>query len=117
MKLTRIMAIALTMSFSSAFSLAADCTKPTAPDIPNGATTSEKNMLAAQEDVKDFIAEGRQYLSCVKNKEAELAKDASTEERQAIVERYNAMVDKMKTASNQFNQAVNEYQKNLEEAE
>lgn len=115
MKFARILAITLTSSLFSAVSVAADCTKPSAPEIPDGAKASQDNMLAVQEDVKDFIAEGRQYLSCVKNQEAGLAEDASTEERQAVVDRYNAMIDKMKTASNQYNEAVKEYQKTLEE--
>lgn len=115
MKPFKILVIALTTSFFSTLSTASDCSKPVAPNIPDGANASEESMLAVQEDVKEFIADGRQYLNCVKSQEAELAKDATDEERQAIVDRYNAMVDKMKTASNDFNKAVNDYQKGLEE--
>lgn len=116
MKTAQYLAVVLAMTWFSGYSIASTCSLPTAPAIPEGQKASEKKMLAVQADVKDFIAEGRQYLSCVKNQEAEVARDAPAEERQAIVDRYNTMIDTMKKTSHEFNQAVAQYQSSQKEA-
>lgn len=114
MKRAQMSTVIIVTALFSAYSEASDCTAPTAPKIPDGQNASEDKMLAAQADVKDFIADGRQYLGCVKDREAELAKQASADERQAVVDRYNTMVDQMKAASRDFNQAVTDYQSTLQ---
>ena len=67
-------------------------------------------MLNAQQNVKGFVAEGQQYIACLKAEERSLDEDASKEERQEIVGLYNDMVDEMKASSNEFNSAVRKYQ-------
>lgn len=115
MKSARTLPAVLLLSSLTALTVAAECKKPPLPQIPDGAQASEDRMLAVQSEVADFIAEGRQYLNCIKNEEAALATNASDDERRSIVNRYNAMIDNMKTTSTRFNKAVNDYQKTLEE--
>lgn len=117
MKLTHKLLAVIALGFFGHFASAADCNAPEAPEIPDGTLASEEKMIEAQQEVKAFVAEGQQYLGCIKDREMAQAEEATEEERQALVEMYNNMVDKMKTASNEFNQAVRDFQSNQEEAE
>ncbi len=112
MKFIPALAFALVTSLASPLSIASDCKAPQVPEIPDGRTVTQDKLLAAQANVKDFIADGRIYLNCTKNEEAVAATEA---ERQDIVVRYNAMVDLMQKTSKAFNRAVGEYGK-LQEA-
>ena len=43
----------------------AECTKATAPDIPDGDAASLEEMVAGQKAVKAFMADGEAYLACL----------------------------------------------------
>lgn len=115
--LTRTLAVAgLTFYGSAAF--AVDCTQPEAPSVPAGEQASQQEMLQAQQKVKGYVAEGQQYIACLKAEEQALGEDAPKEERLEIVGLYNDMVDDMKATSNAFNASVQAYQAaNTEDAE
>ena len=117
MKPTHTLLAIIALGFFSHLVSAAECSAPEAPDIPDGTLASEEKMIEAQQEVKAFVAEGQQYLGCIKDREVAQAEEATEEERQALVDLYNGMVDKMKTASNEFNQAVRDFQNKQEEAE
>lgn len=117
MKLTHKLLAVIALGFFSHLASAAECNAPEAPEIPDGTLASEEKMIDAQQEVKTFVAEGQQYLGCIKEREMARAEEATEEERQALVKLYNDMVDEMKAASNDFNEAVRDFQSSQEEAE
>jgi flagellar biosynthesis/type III secretory pathway protein FliH len=109
MTFTRTLAAAGLVLSASAAS-AVDCTAPEAPQVIDGKNASEQEMLEAQQAVKGFVAEGRQYIGCLKAEEQALGDDAAEEASKELVDLYNAMVDEMKSTSEEFNNAVRTYQ-------
>ncbi len=109
---SRITCLLFTTIFAfSPLGFALECSQPTTPDIPNGKTASEQEIVRAHRAVTDYVARGREFLGCLKEKEMTLPDDASEEEQQALVNRFNAMVSEMKAASGEFNQALQNYKK------
>lgn len=101
--------VALTAIFGTASALA--CTYPGEASfvVPNGATATKEEMIAAQGNVKTYVQEVENYLACLDQKQAN-AGDEQTEEQQAIYSlRYNAAVDAMETVADQFNAALGDY--------
>jgi len=43
----------------------ADCTLSDPPTIPDGSAAAEAEMLAAQESIKNYVAETQEFLSCL----------------------------------------------------
>ncbi|MBP7340370.1 hypothetical protein [Niveispirillum sp.] len=43
----------------------AECTLKDAPNLPDGATAVEADMVAAQQSVKAYVAETQEYLACL----------------------------------------------------
>jgi hypothetical protein len=85
------------------------CSPPEKPEIPNGRTASEDDMLAAQRQLKSYLADGEAYTACLKELERGWG-DASTEERRAVIVIFhNRMVDEMHATGDMFNQAVRAY--------
>ena len=76
MTFTRTLAAAGLVLSASAAS-AVDCTAPEAPQVIDGKNASEQEMLEAQQAVKGFVAEGRQYIGCLKAEEQALGDDAA----------------------------------------
>jgi hypothetical protein len=65
------------------------CDEPSPPAIPDPNTAVLAEMVKAQKDVKKFISSGDSYLKCQKNDN-----------------KYNKMVDLMKTTGDEFNKAI-----------
>lgn len=66
MNLTRTLAVA-GLTFYASSALAVDCTQPEAPSVPAGKQASQQEMLKAQQRVKSYVAEGQQYIACLKS--------------------------------------------------
>ena len=81
----------LVLIFCSGF-LYAECLQPEAPEFDRKITTSYSQMLATQNDVKEFIELASKNLECIK-----------------WDDRYNTMVDKMLFVGNRYNRFVREY--------
>ena len=107
MKLSR--PLILVAALGSAMSALA-CDMPAAIDIPDGAEATLDEMLAAQSDVRDFIAAMEEYLACMDGEIEAMGEDADEEEHAAMVEQYNSGVDQMEEAAAQFNEARQQYQ-------
>jgi hypothetical protein len=91
-----------------------DCQAPSAaPQLPDGATASEADMLAGQAAVKDFVAETEEFLNCLDGAREALAKnkdmkpDLAAEE--AALLKYNAAVDAMQRVADGFNEEIRAY--------
>jgi hypothetical protein len=85
------------------------CQYPKQPEIPNGRTASEAELLAAQGNMKAYMAEGDEYIACI-NKEEESWGEEATEEQKAMVVLFNnKVVDDMQAVADLFNSAVRAY--------
>jgi len=88
----------------------AQCDSPTMVSIPDGATATLDDMLAAQSAVRDYLGAMEEYLACL-NEEIEAQDDETPEEMQALmVERHNSGVTEMETVAATFNEQRVAYQ-------
>ncbi len=88
----------------------ADCVRPPAPSVPDGATASKEEMISANQAVKKFVAETEAYIECVNTEEAAVPEEEVTPEmRESYVTRHNAAVDAMQGVAEQFNGAIRAY--------
>lgn len=83
-----------------------DCSRPSPPNIPDGSKVAEAELVATQQELKEYVAQGEYYLGCLKAAEAKLGEDIDEEQQQKLVAAYNQTVDEMKAASEKFNQSV-----------
>lgn len=87
----------------------ADCTRPTAPELPDGATSDLETMVAGQQAVKAYVAETEAYLDCL-TAEGEAAVEEETPEEQLVrIEEHNSAVDEMEAVASEFNEEIREY--------
>jgi cyclophilin family peptidyl-prolyl cis-trans isomerase len=77
------------------------CNAPTAPEIPDGASASTEDMIAAQTRVKTFVAAGEAYVKCVDAVADD--KDRATTDRNAAVAEHNRMVGELERSAADFN--------------
>jgi hypothetical protein len=95
--------------------LAADCTAPTAPALPDGATANMEQMLEGQQAVKAFQAATLEYMKCLEPalNAAEAGIKAGEEGAeaayQAAQEAYNGAVSAEEAVAGQFNTEIREY--------
>ena len=89
-----------------------DCLYPKlSVDIPNGSTATMEDMVAAQADFKAYNANMDAYLDCLDN---ELSKISQDLEGYADIKahsdaKYNAAIDQLTEAAEEWNQAVRGY--------
>ena len=101
----------LATTFATAIGAWAECTQPPAPTIADGTSATEEQMVATQQSVKTFIAKGNMYLACLVNdeKSAEVAGTNTDEAKQQRLDNYNAMVEAMQRAGDNFNTALHAF--------
>jgi hypothetical protein len=88
---------------------AAACENPTMITIPDGKTATMEQLLAAQGDVKTYMAAMDGYLDCL-NKELEAqGKEAPAEFKALMVTRHNTGVSEMEGVAAAFNEQVKAY--------
>jgi hypothetical protein len=90
-----------------------NCVYPDKPAGVDGSTATEAQMLAFQKDMKDYLAKGNDFLSCLDKEESMASKDASADQLEEFKARvtlsYNAVVDEMNAIADQFNTALKNY--------
>jgi hypothetical protein len=91
----------------------AACTYPTAPSsIPDGATATLADMVAAQKAVRQFDQEISEYTSCIKLEEdAQLKGDKLTDEQKKAIQaqqamKNNAAVDADQALADRLNEQI-----------
>ena len=104
-----ITAMTATFLFAApAFGLA--CDYPERPTLPDGSTAAKEDMIAAQTDVKAFLAAVDEYLLCIEQEEKDAIEalpeiDESDEEavasREAEVKRRDDLLSKRFDAANE----------------
>lgn len=85
------------------------CPLPNKPNIPNGRTSSEAEMIEAQKEMKGYMAEGNQVIECLNNLEASWGEAATDEQKAIVVLFHNKMVEEMESIAELFNSAVRAY--------
>lgn len=105
------------LALASAASIADECTAPTLPTLPDGATASLEQMLAGQKAVKDYQAANTEYRTCLEPQvsaaEVAAAGDSPGPELQETLKQlndeYNASVSKEEELAIMFNTELREY--------
>ena len=79
--------------------------------IPNGATATMENMVAGQNNFKSYNADMDAYLDCLDSEFSKVSKklDNYQEIKSLIDSKYNAAIDQLSEAANQWNEAVRAY--------
>ena len=91
----RFVSVAILCAMGSTAVLA--CERPKAPSsIPDGATASKEDMLAAKKTVDAFKSGMEEYLACEKSS---AKKDAGAAELIKVADRFNAQVKAFKAKS------------------
>jgi hypothetical protein len=85
------------------------CQPPAKPEIPNGRTATEEQMVKANKAVKEYLAASEEYIACLHKVEASWGDQATEEQRAVIVIFHNRQVDEMHATGDLFNQAVRAY--------
>jgi peptidyl-prolyl cis-trans isomerase A (cyclophilin A) len=91
-------------SRQSAAQLVDDCDPPATPAIPDGTVASMEQMVAAQSQVRDFVAAGEAYLACL----AKVIDDENrgAEDRNIAISEHNRMVSAMEQSAADFNAQI-----------
>lgn len=92
------------------------CDYPSRVDIPSGMTATKEEMLQAQRDVKQYVADMEAYLDCIVTEEktlrsemTDLAPEDEQQREDLLNKKYNAAVDEMETVAASFNSEVQAY--------
>ena len=115
MKLIKLALIGLALG--STVSIAEECTAPSMPSLPDGATASLEQMLAGQQAVKAYQASNTEYRTCLEPQvsaaEVAAAGDSPGPELQESLkqlnEEYNASVSNEEELAAQFNTQLKAY--------
>jgi hypothetical protein len=82
----------------------AGCRPPAAPNLPEASTASQDDMLAAQREVRTFVAAAENYLKCVSTVIDDKEREAA--ERNAAVAEHNRMIALMEQTAAAFNEQI-----------
>ncbi len=107
----------LSLALCSGAALAADCTAPEPPELPDGATSTMEQMLAGQKAVKAFQAANLEYMGCLEPQvnaaQTALKEGESSEEALADYQKleatYNAAVSMEEEVAGAFNTQIKAY--------
>ena len=92
------------------------CDYPNRVDLPDGTTASKDDMIAAQKDVKAYMASMDEYLGCIEGDEAvavlslgDVDEDTKRQRADMFNKKYNAAVEQMNLVAEEFNIQVRAY--------
>jgi cyclophilin family peptidyl-prolyl cis-trans isomerase len=87
-----------------AVQVVAGCEPPTQPSMPDASAATLDEMLAAQQQVRQFVVAGETYLACLASVIDDEARTA--EERNVAVAEHNRMVSAMEQVAAAFNEQI-----------
>lgn len=109
-----IVSCGIALAFSAQAALA--CDYPERVQVPNGASATKEEMLAAQNSVKTYVADMEAYLDCILEEEKaaraaieDLTPEVEQQREDMLTKKYNAAVDEMETVAARFNDEVQAY--------
>ena len=92
------------------FNAFANCDNPSMlQSLPDGASASLDEMIAAQTAVKGYMAEMETYLACLNDDIDSSGEDAAEEFKTLMVTRYNTAVVELETVAAAFNKQLQAY--------
>lgn len=84
----------------------ADCSRDSAPEIPDGAKATEAEMVAAQQAIKTYVASSEGYIACLDEEGKAAGEEEPAEAKVARVQSQNAVVDEMTEVAAKFNEEI-----------
>ena len=108
----------------AASAMAQDCDRPGASlDLPDAQTATEEDMVAASQDVRQFVSNGQAYVDCLQpeidaaGQAVQQANDSGNEEAHvaasrdylALLRQSDSMIEEMKALAGEFNGALRAY--------
>ncbi len=120
--MTRFSKISVASLLMFSTSLAIACDYPDRPGIPDGATASKEELLAAKDAIQAYMADVDTYLQCIESEEkaaiAELD-NPSPEELQRrddmLNKKFDAANEEKALLGEQFNQQIRAYNAKVKE--
>jgi hypothetical protein len=107
-------ALGAVLFFTSSLALA--CNYPDRPRMPDGATASKDELLAAKAEVQGYVAAVDEYLICVESTEQEAVaalENPTAEELQRrdelLSQKFDAANEEKALVGEQFNQQIRAY--------
>jgi tRNA C32,U32 (ribose-2'-O)-methylase TrmJ len=88
---------------------ASACETPAMIQIPDGKNATMEQLLAAQAQVKTYMAAMNDLLACIDNETEAKGEDAPEQFKALMVTRHNAAVTEMETVASAFNDQVKAY--------
>jgi hypothetical protein len=85
---------------------AAACETPAMVKIPDGKTSTEADMVAAQAQVKAYVAAMNDYVACIDEEMEAKGEDAPAQYKSLMITRHNAAVTEMETVAAAFNEQI-----------
>lgn len=101
--------LAFQAQFVSAADLAPKCRQPQRPLIPDGADTTEEALVRARTRLETYLKLADGYLACLRTFEKEMGEAITEVDGHELVVRYNAVVDDMYLAGDEFNVAIRRF--------
>jgi hypothetical protein len=88
---------------------AAACQNPAMVSIPDGKSSTLEQMVAAQTQVKAYMAGMQDFLSCVDNEASAKGENAPAEYKSLMITRHNSAVTEMEAVAAAFNEQLKAY--------
>jgi hypothetical protein len=118
-KTTKITSAALLFLASS---MALACEYPARPHLPDGASATKDDLLAAKNAVQSFIGAVDEYLVCIEEEDEAVAAETgkqTTDEKarrnKLMNQKFDAANDEKALVGEQFNQEIRAYNEKLKE--
>jgi hypothetical protein len=87
----------------------AACQRPSAISVPDGATSTFEDMVAAQSDVRAYMAAMEAYLACINEEHAANDDEAPTEFKSAPSDLHGSAVTELETLAAAFNRELQSF--------
>ena len=100
--------LVLLFAVSSAAS-AQECDHPPLVSIPDGASSTMDDLLAAQGSIREYMASMNEYLDCTNDELTAAGDDAPAEYKAIMLSRHNAAIEEMEAVASDFNLEVQAY--------
>jgi hypothetical protein len=88
---------------------AAACETPAMISIPDGKSATMEQLLAAQAQVKTYMAAMNDYLACIDGEAEAKGEDAPEQYQAMMATRHNTAVSEMESVAAAFNDQVKAY--------
>lgn len=96
---TGIVAAAILLSVGHAGTALADCSLKDPPPLPDGASASEPEMMAAQQAIKSYLQETQEFLACLEGQSRGRLSNEG-------IRRYNEAIERMEKLAASFNREL-----------